>query len=127
MTSELKPRPTSLLKVLPACCHQSKTLPNLVEVQHPVIQNDGAAGAKIAVRRHMNTGGAELFHPPGRKMGNVQDGADHVEQVYQPSNNGYVLLTRGKIYTSWELSYSKSICLAQKGLLQGTTPHMPIW
>ena len=44
----------------------------------------------------MNTGGAELFHPPGRKMGNVQDGADHVEQVYQQSNNGYVLLTRGK-------------------------------
>jgi hypothetical protein len=75
----------------------------------------------------MNIGGAELFHPPGRKMGNVQDGADHVEQIHQPSNNGYVLLTRGKIYTSWEPSYYKSICLAQKGLLQGTTPHTPIW
>ena len=93
MTSELKPRPTSLLKVLPACCHQSKTLPNLVEVQHPVIQNDGAAGAKIAVRRHMSIGGAGCFHPPGRKMGNAEDGADHVEQVYQQSSNGYVLLT----------------------------------
>ena len=68
----------------------------------------------------MNTGGAELFHPPGRKMGNAEDGADHVEQVYQPSNNGYVPLTRGKIYTSWEPSYSKSICLAQKGLLQAS-------
>lgn len=75
----------------------------------------------------MNIGDAELFYLPGHRMGNVQDEVDYVAQVYQPSNNGYGLLTRGKIYTSWELSYSKSVDLVQKGLSQQRKPHMRNW
>jgi hypothetical protein len=67
-------------------------------VQHPVIQNDGVAGDKIATRRHTNIGGDGLFHPPDHKMGNAPNGVDHVEQVYQPSTT-VMSLTRGKIYT----------------------------